>query len=72
MVNDCYGYHKGRDIFITPSKENGTDIKVGYYRRYTVGDLINKAKDILKGVEVTEELRSRYGINDQTEEKSWF
>ena len=71
-VTDCYGYHKERDIFITPSKENGTDIKVGYYRRYTVGDLINKAKDILKGVEVSEELRSRYGITDQAEEKGWF
>ena len=61
-IIDCYGHHKGRDIFITASKENGKDKKIGYYRHYSVQELIDKAHDILKDAELSEELRSRYGL----------
>ncbi len=61
-ITDCYGHHKGRDIFITRAKESGKDYRIGYYKRYSVKELIDKAKDILKGARLPEDVRSRYGI----------
>ena len=63
-ITDCFGHHAGRDIFITTAKEAGEDPKLGYYRRYSVNELIEKAHDILKGAELSDEIRSRYGIED--------
>ncbi len=70
VVLDCFGYHSGRDIFITSAKGDDNDKKIGYYRRYSVDDLIGKAEDILKGVELTDELKSRYGLMEENAEKS--
>ncbi len=67
-ILNCFGHHKGRDIFITTSKESGENPKVGYYRRYSVNDLITKADDILKGAKLSEELRYRYGLEVDEEE----
>ena len=61
-IDRCRGHQKTRDIFITISKEADGERKAGYYKRYTVKELIDKAHDILKGTELSEELKSRYGI----------
>ncbi len=61
-ITDCYGHHMGRDIFITRAKESGKDYRIGYYKRYSVKELIDKANDILKGARLPEDVRSRYGI----------
>ena len=60
----CFGYHKPSDTFITESYDADRNIKVGYYKRYTVDELITKAKDILQGAELSDELKSQYGIED--------
>ena len=62
-VDNCFGYHKGRDILITESKGSDDDIQVGYYKRYTTKELIDKAHNILQGAELSEEMKLRYGIN---------
>ncbi len=62
-VTNCFGHHRGRDIFITTSKEPGEDTKVGYYHRYSVDELLDKAHDILKGEVLPDDMRSRYGID---------
>lgn len=62
-VKNCFGYLPGRDIFITTGKDDSGNTKVGYYKRYTVPELIDKAHDILKDMELSEELKSRYGIS---------
>ncbi len=62
-VTNCFGHHRGRDIFITTSKEPGEDAKVGYYHRYSVEELLDKAHDILKGESLPDDMRSRYGID---------
>ena len=62
-VMNCFGHHMGRDIFITTSKAPGEDPKVGFYRRYSVGELLDKAHDILKGEELPNDMKSRYGID---------
>lgn len=61
-VKNSFGYHPGRDIFITAEKDASGKTKMGYYKRYSVDELIEKAKDILKNTELSEELKSRYGI----------
>ncbi|MCR5651780.1 MAG: toll/interleukin-1 receptor domain-containing protein [Lachnospiraceae bacterium] len=63
-IANCFGYNKDRDIFITTSKKTGEDKEVGYFRRYTVKDLIDKAHAILKDTQLSDELKSRYGIED--------
>ena len=64
-ITDCFGHHKGRDIFITTAKGAGGDTEVGYFRRYTVNELIEKARNILKGEELTEDMKSYYGLLEQ-------
>lgn len=61
-VENCFGHIAGRDIFVTSSKNSGEESKVGYYRRYSVNELIAKAHDILKDAQLPDEMRSRYGI----------
>lgn len=61
-VLNCFGHQRSRDIFITTSKEPGEDARVGYYKRYTVQELLTKANDILKGEELPDDVKSRYGI----------
>lgn len=61
-ITYCYGHNSGRDIFITSSQETGKEAKVGYFKRYSVGELIDKAHAILNGAELSEQERSRYGI----------
>ena len=68
-VLNCFGHHKGRDIFITTAKESGEDPRVGYYRRYSVDELIDKAHGILNGIELPDDMRSRYGISNDNEVK---
>lgn len=60
-IDNCFGRLKSKDIFITLSKESDM-AKVGYYKRYTVEELIVKAKDMLKNAELSEATKSRYGI----------
>ncbi len=61
-IFNSIGYLKGRDIFVTLSKESDKT-KVGYYRRYTVDELIAKAHDILQNVTLSEATKSRYGLD---------
>ncbi|MCR5672686.1 MAG: TIR domain-containing protein [Lachnospiraceae bacterium] len=61
-IIDCFGHVRKRDIFVTKSRASGEDPKVGYYRRYTVEELISKAHEILGEAELTDQVKSRYGI----------
>ncbi|MCR5702935.1 MAG: TIR domain-containing protein [Lachnospiraceae bacterium] len=61
-VENCFGHHMGKDIFVTASREAANEYKVGYYKRYTVKELMDKAHDILQNAELSDEMKSRYGI----------
>ena len=61
-INNCFGHHEGRDIFITIAKEADGNDKVGYYKRYTVDELIDKAHNILQNTVLPDDMKSRYGI----------
>ncbi len=62
-VENCFGHHKGRDIFITSSRETGEEYQIGYYPHYTVEQLMEKAKAILQNTELSDGLKSLYGIS---------
>ena len=61
-IGQCFGYYPDRDILVTFTKE-GKKYGVGYYKRYSVEQLIEKARDILKNASLSDETKSRYGIN---------
>ncbi len=61
-ITDCFGHHSGKDIFITGASEENQQKRIGYYKRYKVSELIDKAHEILQNAEISEDMRSRYGI----------
>ena len=63
-LEQCLGHQKSRDIFITYSKEDTKHFKIGYYKHYTVEEIIDKAHEILKNSEISNEMKSEYGIEN--------
>ena len=61
-IMDCFGHQTQKDIFITAAEEQNQKMRIGYYKRYTVSELIDKAHEILQNTEISEEMKSRYGI----------
>ncbi|MBR1796556.1 MAG: PQQ-binding-like beta-propeller repeat protein [Clostridiales bacterium] len=61
-IENCFGHYAPRDLFYTQSWENSGEVSVGYFRHYTVQDLIDRANDMLGGIPMSDEFRSRYGL----------
>ena len=61
-ILNCFGHQAGRDIFITTATGAEEKTQVGYFKRYTVSELIEKAHRILMGAELPEDMKSYYGI----------
>ena len=61
-LTSALAYHKDTDTFLVYSYSGGDDPKIGYFKQYTVDELIQKGKDMLKGQEIREELKTSYGI----------
>ena len=64
-VQQCFGYDMPRDRIITYSSLGDEEYRIGYFKHYTLEELIQKGKDILGGLELTEEQKSYYGIGDE-------
>ena len=63
-IENCYGYHAGSDRFFTEAKNGEQTVSIGYFKRYTTEDLIEKAKNILQNQRLTREQKNEYGITD--------
>jgi len=61
-VRNSLGYHEKTDVFFAYSNTTFDDYHVGYFRHYTLSDLIDKAHRILGNNQITDELKSQYGI----------
>lgn len=61
-VRNSLGYHEATDVFFAYSNTKFDDYRVGYFRHYTLSDLIDKAHRILGNNQITDELKSQYGI----------
>ncbi|HBZ77787.1 MAG TPA: hypothetical protein DEO39_03660 [Clostridiales bacterium] len=63
VVWNSLGYHKPTDTFFAFSFTGAVDFHIGYFRHYTLQELKDKAYRILKGSEMSEEQKMRYGIS---------
>ena len=54
MIEELIKYDERSDRFFTVDV-SGPDLVLGYFKHYTVDDLIRKAKDLLAGKEMTQE-----------------
>ena len=62
-ISDCLGHHEATDTYITCGYEKtSAEAKIGFFRHYTVEELIRKAKDILQGMEMSKDEKTIYGI----------
>ena len=61
-VKNAYCYHAGSDRFYVYSYMVSTVCTPGYFRNYSLEDLIQKAEDMLGNQELPVEIRSKYGI----------
>ncbi len=64
-IEHCFGYHRKTDRFLTYSNPNYEEYKIGYYDRYSNEELVAKAKEITGGTELSDELKTRYGLSDE-------
>ena len=63
VIWNSLGYHELSDSFFAFSFTNSKDFHIGYFRHYTLQDLIDKANKILGGVQMSDEQKSQYGIS---------
>ncbi len=61
-ITGSLGYHKPTDTFVCFYKDDKHISHLGYFRHYTLDDLIKKAKDILQDHEMPKEQKDAYGI----------
>ena len=61
-VGNSLGYHEGSDRFITIWANGPEDYQLGYYKRYSLDELIEKAQSMLHDSELTDQQKSEYGI----------
>ena len=61
-ITECLGYNHTSDRFYTMSYTSSDERHIGYFRHYTLEDLIDKADGILSGTQMPQEMRSRYGL----------
>ena len=62
-LTDCFGHHIPTDRFYTTSYEALDEEGIGYFRHYTVQELVDRAYAIVgEDAEMPEYLRARYGL----------
>ena len=64
FIDSCFGHSSKRDRFYTIAYEKTDTFRIGYYKHYTTDDLIEKAKEILHGQDLTDEQKVEYGLSD--------
>ena len=62
VVENAYCYNEASDRFYTYTFMTSDEVRVGYFRRYTLEDLIEKAKTYLGNHELDESTKAKYGL----------
>ena len=58
----CIGYHAGSDSFVVYSDDENMDMHLGFFKRYTLEELIERGRKMLDGIEMSEDFKATYGI----------
>ncbi|MBQ7708032.1 MAG: TIR domain-containing protein [Lachnospiraceae bacterium] len=61
-IENCLGHNIPTDRFYTLSYTEKGKNHIGYFKHYTLEELIQKGKDILQGAELSDEDKSPFGI----------
>ncbi len=61
-LTQSFGYHKATNTFISSSKNDDNQYSIGYFKHYSVDELVEKAKKLLNGTELSDDLKRSYGI----------
>ena len=61
-IENSLGHHMATDRFYTTSYTKSGENHIGYFKHYTTDELIQKAHDIIRNAELSDELKSEYGI----------
>ncbi|MCR5147801.1 MAG: toll/interleukin-1 receptor domain-containing protein [Eubacterium sp.] len=62
-IMNYIGYHKQTDHIYTLSTIDNNIKTIGYFKHYSTEELIKKSKDMLNGTELSNDIKSEYGIN---------
>ncbi len=66
-IQNSFGHYAPLDRFYTFSYEVSSHHSIGYFRHYTLDELIDMANNLLGGVPMPDSLRTRYGISDDVD-----
>ena len=61
-IYDALGYHEATDSFIVTAYDTSYDHRIGYYKQYTLEELIQRANEMLTGSQMSEDFKKLYGI----------
>ena len=61
-IENCLGYNIPTDRFYTISYTKSGENNIGYFKHYTLYELIQKGRDIIQESELTDEEKAEYGI----------
>lgn len=63
-VVNSFGHHRPTNRYFTYSYKTTDEYYIGYFNHYSTEELIQKARDILKGTEMSDENKSLYGLDE--------
>ena len=62
VIPNCLGYCEASDSFYAISYINKTNGNIGYFRHYTVDELIQKATELCYGAQLSDAQKTNYGL----------
>lgn len=61
-MSSCFGYNSKNDIFCSYSLNSDFEYNFGYFRHYSVEELIEKGYDIIGSSQLSEDILIKYGL----------
>lgn len=61
-LSQALGYHSKTDTFISHSYSTSEGYTIGYFKHYSLEELIEKANKLIEGAQISEDLKKAYGI----------
>ena len=62
-ISPCYGHDSTSDTFITSLYTDKNPVQLGYFKHYSLEELIEKGKKMTGGIEMSDAKKEKYGID---------